>query len=135
MMTKFRSGFEQQFKRAIPNTINLEYEQVKLKYVQPESHHTYTPDFHLPGTNIYFELKGIWDGQDRQKHLLIKQQHPDKRIILVFQKPNLTISKSSKTTYAQWADKHSIERMTTEEAIKFIISTQQPALSPTKSTR
>jgi hypothetical protein len=122
---KFRSGFEQTFYKSAGKQV--EYEQVKLTYIQPASNHTYTPDFHIPGTNIFIELKGIWDSKDRQKHLLIKQQHPDKRIILVFQRPTMTITKTSKTTYQQWAAKHGIETMTQAQAIK-LIESNRPSL-------
>lgn len=43
---------------------------------------------------------------DMKKHLLIKEQHPDLDIRFVFQNPNSTNSKRTKTTYANWCDKH-----------------------------
>lgn len=115
-MPKFRSGFEQTFFRSLPQDSVL-YEDTVIPYIQPESHHRYTPDFRIPGTSVYLECKGIWSREDRAKHLLVKAQHPDKRIILVFQNHKLTISKSSKTTYAMWATKHGIEWMTTGQAL------------------
>lgn len=113
---KFRSGFEQTFYKSLPQGAVL-YEDTVIPYIQPESHHRYTPDFRIPGTSVYLELKGIWSREDRAKHLLIKEQHPDKRIILVFQNPKKTISKASKTTYAMWATKHGIDHMTTGQAL------------------
>lgn len=110
---KFKSKFEQKFWERT----KLPYEQEKLAYVVPASNHKYTPDFHIFGTNIYLETKGRWTVVDRKKHLLIKQQHPDKRIILVFQNPKMPISRGSKTTYAGWAEKNGLEWMTLDEAV------------------
>lgn len=81
----------------------FEYEAYKIKYVVPEKVHTYTPDFTLTtqsGNLIYVETKGIWDSQDRFKHLLIKQQQPELDIRFVFQNSKAKIRKGSKTTYA-----------------------------------
>ena len=38
--------------------------------------------------------------------LAVKKQHPDLDIRLVFQAPHNTLTKKSKTTYAQWAEKN-----------------------------
>ena len=38
--------------------------------------------------------------------LAVKRDNPDLDIRFVFQKPFLTIYKGSKTTYAQWCEKH-----------------------------
>lgn len=111
---KFKSKFEQRFWEKT----KLPYEQDKLDYVVPASKHKYTPDFKIPGTNIYLETKGRFGAADRKKHLLIKAQHPDKRIIIVFQSPKQPICKGSKTTCAEWAEKNGIEWMTVEEAVK-----------------
>lgn len=44
--------------------------------------------------------------QDRLKHLEIKAQHPALDIRFVFSNSNQKISKTSKTTYAAWCEKH-----------------------------
>ena len=41
--------------------------------------------------------------------LLIKKQHPELDIRMVFQNPNGKIRKGSKTTYAIFCDKHEIK--------------------------
>ena len=46
--------------------------------------------------------------EDRKKHLLIKKQHPDLDIRIVFQSAKGKIRKGSKTTYADFCDKHGI---------------------------
>ena len=115
---KFRSKFEEKFNKLSGG--KLGYEQDKFKYIVPASTHTYTPDFKIPGTNIYIETKGLWSAQDRKKHLLVKAQNPDIRIIIVFYRQNCPISKGSKTTYEDWATKNCIEYMTIQEAIELI---------------
>ena len=58
------------------------------------------------GGFFYVETKGIWNVADRQKHLLIKRQHPDLDIRFVFSNCNSKLYKGSKTTYADYCDKH-----------------------------
>ena len=53
---------------------------------------------------MYIEAKGRFITSDRQKHLLIKEQHPELDIRFLFQNANNTISKTSSTTYALWAE-------------------------------
>lgn len=117
-MKKFRSKFESNFNRLTEG--KLSYETTKLKYTVPTSIHTYTPDFHIPGTNIYLETKGRFTSQDRKKMLLVKAQHPDKRVIMVFMNAKTPITKGSKTTYADWCLKNGVEFMSTHEAAEFI---------------
>jgi hypothetical protein len=40
------------------------------------------------------------------KHLLVKTSNPELDIRILFQTPNNKITKNSKTTYADWADKN-----------------------------
>jgi hypothetical protein len=116
---KYRSKFEARFAKLVDGKV--EYESVKLKYKIPESSHVYTPDFSVPGTNILIETKGRWDAKDRAKHILVKSQHPEKRIILVFQNPNCTITQTSKTRYCDWCKKNGIEWMSIQEALELIL--------------
>jgi len=81
-----------------------EYESTKIPYV---IQHNYTPDFLLIN-GIYLETKGYWDSDDRRKTRNVKEQHPEIDLRMVFQNPYNTISKRSKTTYAQYCDKLSI---------------------------
>jgi hypothetical protein len=55
---------------------------------------------------MFIETKGRFMVADRQKHILIKEQHPDLDIRFVFSNPKQRISKSSRTTYAMWCEKH-----------------------------
>ena len=88
--------------------IPLQYEVDKLEYIVPESNHTYRPDFKLPSGH-YIEAKGIFDKQDREKILLVKEQHPGIKIFLAFQNAKQKIYKRSKTSYADWCTKNGVE--------------------------
>lgn len=111
-MDKLRSRFEaevlrgiQSFKRRL--RLNVEYESEALDYVIKQ---TYTPDFVITlkdGRKIYLEAKGYWDGADRRKLKLVKSQHPDLDIRMVFQRDN-KIHKNSNTRYSDYCIRHSI---------------------------
>lgn len=101
-----RSGLEDRIAAQIKRAkINVVYEAYELHYEIPASMHTYTPDFILPN-NIVVEAKGIFDVEDRKKHLLIREQFPALDIRFVFSNPNHKLYKGAKTTYADWCDKH-----------------------------
>jgi hypothetical protein len=105
----YRSGLEDKAAAQIKAAgIELLYETDKVDYVVPERNAKYTPDFKLPkpGGFFYVETKGIWDVADRQKHLLIRDQHPDLDIRFVFSNCNARLYKKSPTTYAAYCDKH-----------------------------
>lgn len=102
----FRSGLEKRIaddleQRGVP----FEYEKLKLKYTVPSREATYTPDFRLPN-GIIVEGKGVFDSEDRQKHLLIQAQHPELDIRFVFSRASAPIYKGSPTTHASWCEKH-----------------------------
>ena len=108
----YRSGLEDKISRQIADAgLAVEYEQDKISYLWPERTSTYTPDFRLPkqGGFFYVETKGRWKVDDRQKHLLIKEQHPDLDIRFVFSNQNSRLYKGSPTTYAQWCDRHGFQ--------------------------
>jgi len=101
----FRSGFEERIASQLRrNGIKYSYESLVIEY---ERLSTYTPDFILPN-GIIIETKGRWVSEDRTKHLLVKQQHPDLDIRLLFQNAYNKIRKGSKTTYAMWCEKKGI---------------------------
>ncbi len=96
----FKSGLERKIWEQLPK--DAQYEVDKLKYTVE---HTYCPDFKLR-ENTYIEGKGRFLSADRAKHLHIKEQHPDVTIHFLFGNSQNTLTKSSKTTYAEWCDKH-----------------------------
>ena len=104
----YRSGFERKVADQLKERkTKFEYETTVIDYIKPETHHKYTVDFTLPN-GILIETKGRWVLEDRKKHMLIKQQHPELDIRIVFQNPRGKIRKGSKTTYADYCDKHDI---------------------------
>ena len=104
----YRSGFEHKVSDQLKeNKIKFEYETTVINYIKPETNHTYTIDFTLPN-GILVETKGRWVLEDRKKHLLIKKQHPELDIRMVFQSSKTKIRKGSKTTYGMYCDKHDI---------------------------
>ena len=106
-MTKYRSGLEEQVADLLSGLgIDYEYETTKISYV---IEHNYTPDFVLPNKHVVLECKGYWDSKDRRKIKSVLKQNPDLDLRMVFQSPYNRISKRSKTTYAQWCEKHNIK--------------------------
>lgn len=102
----YRSGLEECIDKSLKDRgIDGEYERHKIKYIAPATERKYTPDFRLPN-GIFIETKGRFVAADRKKHLLIKQQYPDLDIRFLFQNSNNKLTKRSKTTYAQWCEKH-----------------------------
>lgn len=102
----YRSGLEE----IVANDIEaaghtVRFESFKIEYEVPARKAKYTPDFELDN-GIIVETKGRFLTKDRQKHLLIKAQHPDYDIRFVFTRSKSPILKGSKTTYADWCDKH-----------------------------
>tara|TARA_R100001594_G_scaffold110166_1_gene144887 strand:- start:3279 stop:3692 length:414 start_codon:yes stop_codon:yes gene_type:complete len=103
----FRSGLEISISEELDaNKVKYQYEKVKLTYVKPQKAHTYTPDFYLEAHDFYIETKGLFTSADRQKMRLIKEQHPEKDIRIIFSNSRSRISKKSKTTYAMWCEKY-----------------------------
>jgi len=102
----FRSGLEERVceQLAFLNILDC-YEIKKISFVQPEKNRNYTPDFWLPN-NIIVETKGVFTVQDRQKHIWIKEQYPDLDLRFVFSNSKNKLRKGSKTTYADWCNKH-----------------------------
>jgi hypothetical protein len=102
----YRSGLEESVDALLKQSgIDGQYEQYKVSYIVPISYHEYTPDFRLPN-GIFVETKGRFVLEDRKKHVLIKQQHPELDIRFVFQNSKNRIRKGSPTTYADWCKKH-----------------------------
>jgi hypothetical protein len=108
----FRSGLEQSvaieladhYGRIVP----YEAKESVINYTPPCQQRRYTPDFMLPN-GIFLETKGRFVTADRMKHLHIKAEHPDIDIRFIFSNSRQRISKTSKTTYADWCLKHGFQ--------------------------
>ena len=104
----FRSGLEEKVAEYLASKgVGFSFETLKVPYVKPETKHIYTPDFILDN-GIIIETKGRWMMEDRKKHVLIRKQHPNLDIRILFQNANAKISKGSKTSYADFCEKHGI---------------------------
>lgn len=117
----WRSGLEQKVGAYLDEQgVPFEFEETTLRYSVPARPARYTPDFILPN-GIIIETKGRWVTADRQKMALVKEQHPDLDIRMVFSRSATKISKTSKTTYAMWCIKHGFpfaDRMPPEDWLK-----------------
>lgn len=102
----FRSGLEEAIAEDLTSCgVGFSYEELVIRYVKPAKQSRYTPDFVLEN-GIIVESKGRYLTEDRQKMILIKQQYPQLDIRFVFSNSKTKISKRSKTTYGNWADKY-----------------------------
>ena len=102
----YRSGLEEVTAEHLTSKgVSYSYEELVIEYVKPQKASKYTPDFQL-ANGIIIETKGRFVTADRQKHLLVKQQHPHLDIRFVFSNSKSKISKTSKTTYADWCKKN-----------------------------
>ena len=104
----FRSGLEDKVSKQLEGkNIKFDYERWRVPYVVPASNHTYCPDFLLPN-GIFVETKGLWDSDDRKKHLLIREQYPELDVRIVFSSSRSKLYKGSPTSYGEWCEKHGI---------------------------
>jgi len=101
---KYRSGLEDNVAAYLQQNQNkVRYEQLKIEWVDLR-YRTYTPDFQLDN-GIFIETKGIFDSDDRRKHVEVRKQHPELDIRFVFSNAKAKLYKGSKTTYADWCEK------------------------------
>lgn len=101
----WRSGLEEVIGAQLDSlNIDYTYESLSIPFVQPTKPRKYTPDYIITSNGIIIESKGRFVTADRQKHLLVKTQHPDLDIRFVFSNSRQRISKQSATTYGMWAE-------------------------------
>lgn len=66
------------------NEMNILWERGKqISYIKNGITKTYNPDFYLPTTNEYLEVKGLYSPECRQKMKLVSEQNPDKIILFI----------------------------------------------------
>src|SRR5262249_41167919 len=93
--------------------VKFGYEARVVKFTIPAFNAKYHPDFDCQG-GIIIEAKGRFGhrgnsgAEVRQRLALVREQHPDLDIRILFDKnaANLPIYKGSKTTKGQWATDH-----------------------------
>jgi hypothetical protein len=103
----YKSGLEKTVADQIKRrglVVKYEDPSSRIKFTQPAVNRTYTPDFILPN-GIVVETKGRFTLEDRKKHLWIQEQG-DYDIRFVFSNSRVKIRKGSKTSYADWCNKH-----------------------------
>ena len=83
-----------------------DYEPCKFDYTL---HRKYTPDFGIKEGDFYIEVKGWFSGSDRSKLLAVFKANPDLPLFVALQMPRQRLNAKSKTTVAQWCDKHHIK--------------------------
>lgn len=104
----YRSGLEDKIAKQLESKgIRVMYEEWSIPYVVPASNHKYTPDIILPN-GIIIEAKGLWEAEDRKKHLLIREQFPELDIRFVFSSSRSKLYKGSATSYGEFCEKHGI---------------------------
>ena len=110
MVDNFKSNFEELVATTLKQKgVKFGYETTKLPFLQPEKKRVYKPDFELPETACFIETKGKLTVADRQKMVWIKEQYPNLRIVILFQRADNFIRRGSKTRYSDWADSVGIE--------------------------
>ena len=102
----FRSGLEAAIAAKLRTQgVPFTFEEMVIKYTRPQRESKYTPDFVLDN-GIIIESKGRFVTADRQKHILVKNQHPELDIRFVFSNSRSRITKLSATTYGDWCNKN-----------------------------
>lgn len=105
-VSSFRSGLEEANMSLLKKIgVRGEYEAYRILYTLPETEHKYTPDFVLPN-GIIIETKGMFDYDDRKKHLAIKEIYPELDLRFVFSSSKTKIRKGSPTSYGDWCEKN-----------------------------
>ena len=114
LLTKIALKKKKTFKSKLEVSVAELLDTVGCKYVYEGEQvpytiqHNYNPDFVLLN-GVMLETKGYWDSNDRRKIKAVIRDNPHLDIRMVFQAPFNKISKKSKTTYAQWCEKHNIK--------------------------
>jgi len=107
---RYRSRFEANVAAALRAApAEFRYEADTFPY---EVARVYTPDFTVitrSGKTIFIEAKGYFPPADRRKVLNVKRVHPAIDLRLVFQRPQIKLSRRHRSwTYARWAEHHKI---------------------------
>jgi hypothetical protein len=80
---KMRSSWEVAYAKYLDkNHIKWQYEPKTFNL----GNTTYTPDFYLPETDTYIEIKGRWFKDSKKKFLLFKKKYYSMNIILLMKK-------------------------------------------------
>ena len=134
---KYRSGLERDTALVLAECQKaVRYEQLKIEW-EDLRYRTYTPDFQLDN-GIFIETKGIFDSEDRHKHMQVRKQHPELDIRFVFSNSKGKLYKGSKTTYGEWCEKNNFlyaHRLIPNEWLTFAGSCVSDKVIPLKTKR
>lgn len=123
----YRSGLESKVNDQLTNAgVPFTYEDVKIEW-EDLAYRKYTPDFIL-ANGIIIETKGLFTADDRRKHLLIQKQHPELDIRFIFSNCKSRLNKKSKTTYADWCNKHQFLYATKTVPLEWTTEKQRVAI-------
>ena len=100
---QFKSGLERRFAELLlKHGVKAEYESKRFEFVRMAH---YTPDWRV-NDSLFIETKGYFSPRNRGDLLSFREQHPNVEIFLVFAEPRNRLTSKSRTTYAEWADRH-----------------------------
>jgi len=103
LRSKFRSKFEERLAGGLTRRgIAYSYESCRHEYTVVRR---YTPDF-IFDNGVMVEAKGYFTSADRSKHLRVRECNPSLDIRFCFQNADNKLNKTSKTSYADWCEKH-----------------------------
>ncbi len=114
LQPKYRSDLEKRIAKQLEGAgVSFGYETLKVPFTVPAREAKYNPDFECGPIIIEakgrFGHKGSGGAEVRQRLILVKDQHPDMDLRIVFQDASKPIYKGSKTTYAKWAETHGFQ--------------------------
>lgn len=108
---QFKSKFEERVKDSLEaQKVAFTYETESVEYTQVRK---YKPDFILkdptdPSRMLIIEAKGLFDSEDRRKHLDVQKQHPELDIRFVFYADH-KLRKGAKSRYSDWCQKNNFK--------------------------
>jgi hypothetical protein len=116
----YRSKLEEKVAEQLEaDGVEFHHEGKWVPYIVPERQAKYLPDFHFDECPIIIEAKGRFGGgnpkfkqpatdsaKERQKLILLKEQHPELDIRIVFQRASTPIYPKSPTSHGKWATDH-----------------------------
>lgn len=114
---RYKSLLERRFAElCFKNGVKAVYEARRFEFVRMAH---YSPDWEITPT-LYVETKGYFSPRNRGDLLSFREQHPGVEIFLVFAEPSNRLTKKSKTTYAEWCDKHGFRWCSIDRFPKFL---------------
>jgi hypothetical protein len=100
----FRSSWEPNIARVFNwEGIPFEYEHKRFILVRSDKlKATYCLDFHITGTNIWYEVKGYMDKLSAEKIQLFKEQYPDEILIVIGLEKYRALKETYKYLISNW---------------------------------